>query len=88
MSMQASSDICKKCWLYLISLRHLLVLHLDLDLKLKFLWGSCGIVILSDQQIHLFLFLYAQNDFKMLYKESKICNFMYIYDNEIVVYTN
>ena len=51
MSMQALLDIYKKCWLYLISLRHLLDLHFYLDLKLKSLWESCGIEILSHQQI-------------------------------------
>ena len=48
---------CKFCQPYiknvgyvLISLRHLLDLPLYLDLKLKSLWESCGIEILSHQQ--------------------------------------
>ena len=54
MSMQALSDIYKKCWLYLISLRHLLDLHLYLDLKFKSLWESFGIEILLHQQIFIY----------------------------------
>ena len=71
----------KKCWLYLISLRHLLDLHLYLDLKFKSLWESCGIEILSHQQIaniDLFLVLYIQNDFRILHPKIKICIFFYI----------
>ena len=41
----------KKCWLHLISLRHLLGLHLYFDLKFKSLWECYGIEILSHQQI-------------------------------------
>ena len=51
MSMQALSSTCKKRCLYLISLRHLLDLQLYFDLKLKSLCESCGIEILSHQQI-------------------------------------
>ena len=58
MSMQALSDICKKCWLYLISLRHLLDLQLYLDLKFKSLWESCGTEILfSHQQILIWFYM-------------------------------
>ena len=51
MARQSLSDMYKKCWLYLISLRHLRDLHLYLDLKFKSLLESCGTEILSHQQI-------------------------------------
>ena len=47
MSMQALSDIYKKCWLYLTSLKHLLDLSLHFDLKFKSLWESYGNEIFS-----------------------------------------
>ena len=64
--MQALSDIYKKCWLYLISLRHLLDLQLYFDLKFKSLWESCGIEITS---ANIDLILYVQKDFRILYTE-------------------
>ena len=71
--MQDLSDIYKIYWLYLISLKHVLDLRLYLDLKFKSLWESCGIEFLSHQQILIYLLvLYVQNDFRILYTETKI----------------
>ena len=71
--MQDLSDIYKIYWLYLISLRHALDLRLYLDLKFKSLWESCRIEFLSHQQILIYLLvLYVQNDFRILYTETKI----------------
>ena len=40
--MQDLSDVYKKYWLHLISVRHLLDLPLYFDLKFKSLWESFG----------------------------------------------
>ena len=71
MSLQDLSDTHKIYWLYLIS--HVIDLRLYLDLKFKSLWESCGIEFLSHQQILIYLLvLYVQNDFWILYTETKI----------------
>ena len=44
----------KKYWLYLISLRHLLDLHLYLDVKFKSLWKSCEIAMLLHHQVLIY----------------------------------
>ena len=49
--MLALSDIIKNIGYILTSLRHLLDFQLCFDLKFKSLWESCGIEILSHQQI-------------------------------------
>ena len=51
MFIEASSDIYKKFWLYLASLRHLLDWPMYFDLIFKSLWESYGIKILSQKQI-------------------------------------
>ena len=53
--------------------------HAYLDLKFKSLQESCGTEILSHQQIliDLVLVLCVQNDFRILYTETKICIFLH-----------
>ena len=58
MSVQALPNMYKKCWLYLTSLRHLLDLDLYFDLKFKSLMESCGIEILSHQQILIQFYMF------------------------------